>query len=94
MRNLSMWTRAALALCLGLTGPVVAQNTTQRVANLVPFDISNCAPRALELSKPINDFAVQAAFRSSRPYLQECLVDGKNWDSTKPLHGKVSTTVA
>ena len=93
MRNLSMWTRAALALCLGLTGPVVAQNTTQRVANLVPFDISNCAPRALELSKPINDFAVQAAFRSSRPYLQECLVDGKNWDSTKPLHGKVTTTV-
>jgi hypothetical protein len=93
MRNLSTWTRAALALCLGLTGPVLAENAAQRVGNLVPFDIANCAPRALELSKPINEYAVQAAFRSSRPYIQECLTDGRSYDSTKPLHGKVNIAV-
>src|SRR5262244_949518 len=94
MSDLKTWTRAAIALgCLGLTGPVLAAETGQRVGNLVPFDIANCAPRTLELSKPINEYSVQAAFRASRPYLQECLADARNYDGTKPLRGKVNITV-
>src|SRR5262249_23518366 len=94
MRTLSTWTRASIALgFLGLTSPALAAEAGQRVGNLVPFDIANCAPRTLELPKPINEFAVNAAFRASRPYLQECLADGRNFDATKPVRGKVNITI-
>ena len=59
----------------------------------MPFDLASCNPRALDLSKPINEFGVQAAFRASRPFIQECLTDAKNYDGTKPLRGKVNTAV-
>jgi hypothetical protein len=94
MRNLSTWTRATIALCcLGLSRPALAVDTKDRVVNLVPFDISNCYPHALELTKPTNVFAVQAAFASARSSLQECLTDTRTYDGTKPIHGKVNITV-
>jgi hypothetical protein len=94
MRHLSTWTRAAVALaCLGLSAEALAAEAAQKVGNLVPFDLASCNPRALDLSKPINEFAVQAAFRSARPFIQECLTDAKNYDGTKPLRGKVNTAV-
>jgi hypothetical protein len=94
MRNLSTWTRATIALCcLGLSGPALAADTKERVVNLVPFDIANCSPHTLQLTKPMNEFGVQAGFRSARPYLQECLADTRTYDGAKPVRGKVNITV-
>jgi hypothetical protein len=63
------------------------------VTNLVPFDLANCFPRAIDLGKPVNEYALQAAFRAARPAVQECLVDTRTYEASKPLKGTATLTV-
>jgi hypothetical protein len=86
---------AVILACAGgqTAGGAPAVESKQRLSNLVPFDLSNCFTKAIELGKPVNEYALQAAFRASRPALQECLTDGRTYDASKPMKGTAAITV-
>jgi hypothetical protein len=86
---------AFILACAGgqTAGGVPPAESKQRLSNLVPFDLSNCFTKAIELGKPVNEYALQAAFRAARPAIQECLTDGRTYDASKPVKGTTTITV-
>jgi hypothetical protein len=86
---------AIILACAGgqSAGGAPTAETKQRLSNLVPFDLANCFTKAIELGKPVNEYALQAAFRAARPAIQECLTDGRTYEASKPVKGTATITV-
>jgi hypothetical protein len=71
------------------SGPVMEKMS---IANLIPFDIAACGPRALELA-PLSTETLLGALLSLGPSFQECFVDAKSL-SGQPVDAMLKAKVA
>ncbi len=84
----------AVACAGGQSGSTAASPAErQRVQNLVPFDVANCFPSKLDVGKTANEYTLQAAYRAARPFINECLADGKVQNASAPTKGKASISM-
>jgi hypothetical protein len=75
---LSRLAPTTLALLL-LTAPLGAARAadSDKVSNIIPFDLAVCFLQATTVNKPVNQFALSALWAISRPLVLECLTDAR-----------------